>query len=259
MHMRRSGLKWIIVTVLIVLVGVAIFMFSPKRTAENEKITAAVVAGFIRPFQEIARAYEAKTGIKIDVTFSSAGRLCGQIINGAPFDIFLSADRERPDLLYSKAISEKPLIYVTGEVVLWSSNKDFCSHENWRSAICRPDVKKIAIPNPKTTVHGEVAQRVLRKENLWDLVESKLVYAPDIAQVFQWAATGAVDCAFCSNVHTYTEHGRKGCYYEMKDAPDVVYSACVIKNAKSHGPAQRFAMFLNSPEAEKIKKKYGYK
>ena len=115
-------------------------------------------------------------------------------------------------------------------------------------------MKKIAISNPETAVHGEIARKVLQEKGLWDLVVSKLVYAPDIAQVFQWASLGAVDAAFCSNTHTYTEQGKKGCYYEMKDTPDVVYSACVIKKAKRYELAKQFAMFLNSPDAEKIKK-----
>ncbi|MFA5181977.1 MAG: molybdate ABC transporter substrate-binding protein [Syntrophales bacterium] len=257
--MKRSKFKWNVVDVLMMAIGVVGFIFTPNQAVANQKITAAVVAGFIQTFQEIASAYEAKTGIKVEVTFSSAGRLYGQIINGAPYDIFLSADKERPDLLFGKAISEKPFIYAIGEVVLWSSKKDFCSSNNWQSALRQDGVKKIAIPNTKTAVHGEKAQKALQDAGLWDLVASRLVYAPDMAQVFQYASEGAVDAAFCSLALTYTEKGKKGCYYEMKEAPDVVYSACVLKRAKNPELARRFAAFLVSPEAEKIKKKYGYK
>jgi molybdate transport system substrate-binding protein len=257
--MKRSVFKKFVGNVLITVIGVAVSIFIPNQAAANEKINAAVVAGFIQPFQKIASAFEEKTGVKIEVTFTSAGRIYGQIINGAPYDIFLSADMERPELLYSKTVSEKPFIYARGEVILWSLNKNFCVSDNWRAALRQDGVKKIAIANPETAVHGERAKKALQDAGLWDFVASRLVYAPDLAQVFQYATEGAVDAAFCSHAHSYTERGEKGCYYEMKEAPDVVYSACVLKSAKNFELTNLFAAFLNSPEAEKIKKKYGYK
>jgi len=257
--MKRLKFKLVIADALIMVIGVAFFIFTPNQAVANEKISAAVVAGFIQTFQEIASAYEAKTGVKVEVTFSSAGKLYSQIINGAPYDIFLSADKERPDLLFGKAFSEKPFIYAIGETVLWSSNKNFCTSDNWLSALKKDGVKKIAIANPETAVHGERAQKALQDVGLWDLIATKLVYAPDLAQVFQWATEGAVDAAFCSLSHTYTEKGAKGCYYVVKEAPDVIFSACVLNSTKNRELAHQFAAFLNSPEAEKIKKKYGYK
>jgi molybdate transport system substrate-binding protein len=240
-------------------IGVVFFTFTPNQAMANEKISVAVVAGFIQTFQEIASTYEAKTGVKIEVTFSSAGKLYSQIINGAPYDIFLSADKERPDLLFGKEISEKPFIYAIGATVLWSSNKNFCSSNNWLSALKKDGVKKIAIVNPETGVHGERAKKVLQDAGLWNVIVPKIVYAPDMAQVFQWVTEGAVDAAFCPLALAYNEKGKKGCYYVINEASDVVYSACVIKNAKNIEHAHRFVAFLNSPEAEKIKKKYGYK
>ncbi len=257
--MRKLNLKWMSVFLPIMVIAATGSIFSPGSAAANEKINAAVVAGFIQPFQEIAAAFEEKTGVKIEVTFTSAGRIYGQIINGAPYDIFLSADTERPDLLHSKALSDKPFIYARGEVILWSSNKNFCASDNWRDALRQNDVKKIAIATPETAVHGEKAKKVLQDVGLWNFLTPRLVYAPDLAQVFQYAAEGAVDAAFCSHVHSYSEKGSKGCYYKIKEASDVVYSACVLKCAKNLELANRFAIFLNSPEAEKIKKKYGYK
>ncbi len=257
--MKRSILKCLAVDFLILSFSLSVFLLAPDKVSAGEKINVAVVAGFIQTFKEIASAYEAKMGIKIEVVFSSAGRLYAQIINGAPYDIFLSADQERPDLLYSEALCEKPFIYAIGEVVLWSANKNFCNLDNWHSAIRQDSVKKVAIVNPKTGVHGERAKKALQDAGLWDTVMRKMVYAPDMAQAFQYATEGAVDAAFCPLALAYTEKGKKGCYYEMKDALLVVYSACVLKNSKNLERAKQFASFLNSPEAEKIKKKYGYK
>ncbi len=255
--MERS--KRMYVYVLVFVMVCVNFMFMPGRAFADQKINAAVVAGFIMPFEEIAAAYEAKTGVKIVPTYTSAGRFYGQIVNGAPYDIFLSADRERPDLLHEKALCEKPFIYATGEVILWSSNRNFCTFHDWRSALMGKDVKKIAIANPETAVHGLRAKKALQDAGLWDSVVSRLVYAPDLSQVFQYASEGAVDAAFCSLAHAYTDQGKTGCYYEMKEVPPVVYSACVLKNAKDIERARHFAAFLVSTEAQNIKKKYGYK
>ena len=237
----------------------AVFLCAPDQARAEQKVNAAVVAGFIQTFQEIASAFEAQTGIKVDVSFSSAGRLYGQIVNGAPYDIFLSADTERPDLLYGKAITEKPFVYVVGAVVLWSSQRAFCASGDWRSALRRSGIRKIAIANPETGVHGDVAKKALEEAGLWTSLLPKLVYAQDMAQVFQYASEGTVDAAFCSRALTFSEKGKKGCYYEMKDAPAVVYSGCVIRKAQNHEAAERFAEFLLSPEVEKIKEKYRYK
>ena len=254
--MDRSKRMYMVVMVFVV-VSVQLMFLSGQAYADK-KITAAVVAGFIMPFGEIAAAYKAKTSVKIVPTYTSAGRFYGQIVNGAPYDIFLSADRERPDLLHEKALCEKPFVYAKGELVLWSSNRSFCDSPDWRSALARDGVKKIAIANPETAVHGGRAKRALEDAGLWNAVTPRLVYAPDLSQVFQFASEGAVDVAFCSLAHAYTDKGKTGCYYEMKGVPAVVYSACVLKNAKEIDRTRDFAAFLVSTEAETIKKKYGY-
>lgn len=246
--------------VLLVLTALAAcFIFIPESVYADQKIKAAVVAGFIQPFQEIASAFEKETGIKIEVTFTSAGKFYAQIINGAPYDIFLSADKERPDLLHGKALCTKPFVYATGEVVLWSSKKDFCAAGNWRDALRQDGVKKIAIASPKTAVYGASAQTAMKDNGLWNDIEPKLVTTQDLAQVFQYATMDAVDAGFCNLGQAYSEKGRKGCYYEMKEAPVVVHSACVLTKAENPELANRFAAFLNSSVAEKIKRKYGYK
>jgi len=257
--MRKLNLKWMSLFLLIMVVAATGSIFSPGSAAANEKINAAVAAGFIQPFQEIASVFEQQNGVKIEVTFSSAGKFYAQIINGAPYDIFLSADRERPDLLYGKTLCIKPFVYAVGEVVLWSSKKEFCTSENWRAALKQEGIKRIAIANPQIAVYAASAKKALEDAGLWNDIAPKFVNTEDLAQVFQYAVLGAVDAGFINLFQAHSENGRKGCYYEMKEAPIAVHSACVLKNAKNIELANRFAAFLNSPDAEKIKKKYGYK
>ncbi|MBN1383194.1 MAG: molybdate ABC transporter substrate-binding protein [Deltaproteobacteria bacterium] len=252
------SIRFIKVISIFVIAGV-FFVLLSKCVYADKKINAAVVAGFMKPFREIAAAFEKETGIKINVAFTSAGRLYGQIINGAPYDIFLSADQQRPDLLFGKALCSKPFIYAIGEVVLWSSNREFCASGDWREALKQNGTKKIAIANPQTAVYGASAQRALKDTGLWNDIEPRLVTTEDLALVFQYATLGAVDAGFCALAHAYSEEGREGCYCEMKDAPVVIHAACVLKKARNPELADRFGAFLISPTAEKIKKKYGYK
>ena len=257
--MKESGMTLRIVNYLIEIIGIAFIVLMPNSVQAQQKISAAVVAGLIQPFQEIAAAFEQETGIKIEATFSSAGRFYAQILNGAPYDIFISADVERPRLLYGKALCSKPFAFATGEVVLWSSKKDFCMADDWRDALRQSKIKKIALANPQVAVYGASAQKALVEAGLWEDIEPKLVTTQDLAQVFQYAAMEAVDAGFCNLGQASSEKGRKGCYYSMKEAPVVVHSACVLTGARNRELTERFAAFLSSPEAREIKRKYGYK
>ncbi len=244
---------------LVVMICVVVLMGTPGAVLAQEKIRAAVVAGLITPFQEMASAFERETGIAIEATFSSAGKFYAQILNGAPYDIFICADEERPDLLYGKALCAKPFVFATGEVVLWSSQKDFCQAANWRDALRQKKIKKIALANPNVAVYGASAKKALMEAGLWEGIEPKLVTPQDLAQVFQYATMGAVDAGFCNMGQASSDNGRRGCYYPLKEAPAVIHSACVLTGARNRELTQRFAAYLSSPAARDIKRKYGYK
>lgn len=235
------------------------FMMSVQAYAADQKITAGVAANFIVPFNEISSLFEKQTGIKVEPVFSSSGKLYAQITSGAPFDIFLSADEERPGKLYKEGLAEKPAVYAKGQVVLWSADRKICSAKNWVSAVRSGEIKKIALANPETAPYGASAMEALKAAGVADELKDRLVYPQDIGQAFQYASTGAVDAGFCALSSALSEEGKKGCWLPMDQAPQVVQSMCIIKKAPGKKAAQRFAEFLLSPEAIKIKDRYGYK
>ncbi len=237
---------------------VSILFFSLPVFAE-EKITAGVAANYIQTFKELSAAFEAKTGVKVEATFTSSGTLYTQVSNGAPYDIFLSADEERPARLFKDGFVEKPFTYAEGQVILWSAKKDFCKSKDWTLALKNENIKKIAMANPDTAPYGMAAMKALQKTGLYDLIKPKIVNSQDIAQTFQYASTEAVDAGFCAFSAYYSEKGRAGCYYKIMEAPSVIQSACVLKSSKNLKAAQKFAAFLVSKEAVKIKEKYGYR
>ncbi len=237
---------------------ISVLLFSlPVFT--KEKITVGVAANYIKTFQELAASFEAKTGIKVEGTFTSSGTLYTQISNGAPYDLFLSADEERPARLFKDGLAEKPFTYAEGQVILWSAKKDFCKNKDWSLALKNESIKKIAIANPETAPYGMAAMKALQKAGLYDSLKPKLVNSQDIAQAFQYASTEAVDAGFCAFSAYFSEKGKAGCYYKIKEAPSILQSACVLKSSKNAENAQKFAAFLVSKEAVKIKEKYGYK
>ncbi len=243
--------QWIVVLVLITLV-------SPLYAFAQDKISVAVAANFISAFKEIAADFEDKTGVKVEATFASTGSLYNQIRNGAPYDVFLSADEERPALLEKEGWTDGTFIYTRGKVILWSADKAFCKAATWQEALKSNSIKKIAIAKVLISPYGVGTKAALQKAGLWDALLPKVVHAQDIAQSFQYAAPGAVDAGFCSMSATSTPQGQGGCYYVIAEAPVITQFACVSKKAKNPVCAELFATFLMSDHANKIKKKYGY-
>ncbi len=225
----------------------------------EEKISVAVAANFISAFKEIATDFETKTKIKVEATFSSTGNLYSQIVSGAPYDLFLSADEERPAILSKDGLAEKPFVYARGQVILWSANKDFCKTATWQDALKNDRIKKIAIANPLTAPYGAAAKVALQKTGLWNNFERKLVNAQDIAQSFQYASTSAVDAGFCSMSATASPEGKRGCFFVVPQAPDIIQSACILKRTKNRDAVEKFVEFLSSPAARIIKVKFGYR
>lgn len=250
---RPGGIdRWVLIIVMTITL-----IWSPSLDA-GEKLVIGVAANFILPFEEMARAFEQKTAIKVEATYTSSGNLYGQIINGAPYDLFLSADEVRPKILLDKGLAEKPFIYARGRVVLWTLQEELCKAGNWRDALMMPKVKRVAIANPETAPYGTASATALKTAGLWPAVEQRLVYAQTIAQAFQYAHTGAVDAGFCAFSSTFSEQGRRGCTLLVEGAPDVIQSACILRRTQYAGVAERFAAFLISDQADAIKRKYGY-
>jgi molybdate transport system substrate-binding protein len=254
--MKKKNFKWAAAAAVIVLLVVAVI--NPFKSLNEKKLSIAVVAGFMQPFSELAAEFEKKTGIKIEATYSSAGKLYSKVINGAPYHKIL-ADEERANRLFSGGYGDEPFVYAKGEVVLWTARKDLCGAADWRDVIRRKDVKKIAIANPEIAVYGMSAKMALLKTGLLKTVESRIIQSPDLAQVFQYATTEAVDAGFCNLFQAYSDKGKAGCFYRMEQAPPVIHSASVLKKSGNRESALLLADYLVSTEAEKIKNKYGFK
>jgi len=219
-------------------------------------LKAAVAANFIAPFQEIAAAFEAQSKIKVEPTYASTGNLYAQIINGAPYDVFLSADEKAPGSLFEKGACEKPFVYATGRVVLWG--KKFCGAKDWKEALRTKGINKIAIANPVTAPYGSAAETALMKSGMWGDLNGRLVTAQNVGQSFQYAVSGGTDGSFCALSAALSKAGSGGCWYVIPEAPPITQAACLVKRKAGNKESSSFLIFLNSPKATEIKKRYGY-
>ena len=246
-------------TYILILTLILSILTMPLNVLAQDKISVAVASNYISAFKEIAVDFEAKTQIKVEATFSSTGNLYSQIVSGAPYDLFLSADEERPAILSKDGLTEKPFVYARGQVILWSANKDFCKAATWQDALKNDRIKKIAIANPLTAPYGAAAKKALEKVGMWNSLQTKLVNAQDIAQSFQYASTSAVDAGFCAMSAKVSPDGEKGCFYVVGEAPGIIQSACILKRTTNRAAVEKFTAFLVSPEAQKNKMKFGYR
>ncbi|KAF1073727.1 molybdate ABC transporter substrate-binding protein [Halodesulfovibrio sp. MK-HDV] len=230
---------------------------SLPANAQAANLIIAQAANFMPAMQEIIPAFEKETGIKVQATYTSTGKLYGQIISGAPFDMFLAADTLRPEKLFAENLVQEPFIYAKGRIVLWTRNEKLCG-KSWKESISSPDVTHIAIANTETAPYGTVAKIALEKEQLWTTIQPKLAIGQSISQVFQYVATRAADAGFCAYSYMFTPEGKNGCFVPVKEAPMVIQKACILKSTPNKQAAEKFAAFLGSPTVTAIKSKYGY-
>ena len=239
--------------------GLALILFMTTSALAAESLNVAVAAAFKRPFTEIARRFEAGSPIRVEATFASTGTLYSQIVNGALYDVFLAADDKRPQDLHEKGLAGPPAVYARGRVVLWTTREELCRAGDWKSALRHAGVRKIAIVSSATSPYGGAAESALRNGGLWDAVKPRFVYAQDVTQAFQYVYAGAAAAGFCALSDAISVVGGEGCRFDVQEAPPVEHSACVLKRSKNGEAARLFMRFLQAPEAEEIKRSYGYR
>ena len=154
-----------------------------SAAADDESILVAVASNFSRTASELAARFEDDTGIEVRLSTGSTGKLYAQVLNGAPFDLFLAADPDRPALLEAAGRAESRFTYAVGSLVVWSATAGDC-----RKALS--EARRVALANPDTAPYGRAAREYLQDAGLWESVAARAVYGENIAQALQFVATG---------------------------------------------------------------------
>ena len=246
----------------LVLITIFLSLFSLSAGAYAETISVAVAANVQYAFDELRAAFKQETGNDAVGTINSSGKFVAQISNGAPFDVFVSADMEFPEKLYKDGMTTAaPKVYAYGALVVWTTkNIDLTQ---WQAALTANQTTHIGVANPKAAPYGRETMKVFNALKLEQTLQPKLVFGESIAQTNQYIYSGAVDLGFTAkSVVLSPEMQGKG---KWVDVPKTLYQpiaqgAVVLTYGRDHHAktAQQFYDFLYSAKARAIFERYGY-
>ena len=237
---------------------VIVIFFALSLSADTIKVAVAANMSYAMP-SIIKSFHKIYPNIKVEILLGSSGKLFAQVKNGAPFDIFLSANMKYPNALYKEKLCiTKPKVYAYGALSLLSSQKrDF---SKGLDILKEKYIQKIAIANPKTAPYGKAAIEVLKKIGLYNSLKDKFIYAQSVAQVTTYAIIAA-DIGFVAKSSLFSPHMqryKKG--INWINIPVSLYTPIKqgIVLLKDNNSAKKFYDFIFSKKAKKILVEYGY-
>lgn len=230
-----------------------------SNSKEEKGLLIATAANMQFAMADIAKAFEEDTHINCNIISSSSGKLTAQIIAGAPYDVFVSADAKYPAQVFQKGLAIAPARkYAQGKLILWSNTLDSIPS---LASLQHSSIEKIALANPKTAPYGKAAQSVLQILGLEESLKGKLVFGESIAQVNRFIERKNATIGFTTiaTIHTDLLKGQ-GVYYLIPDSlyQPIEQSAIVIKG-KQEAKAKSFYEYLFSERSKAILAGYGYK
>jgi molybdate transport system substrate-binding protein len=218
-------------------------------------VTVAVASNFKSTATQLASRFLEESGNAVRLSSGSTGKLYTQIVNGAPFDVFLAADAERPTLLEEGgfAVQGSRFTYATGSLVLFSTRVTDCM-----AALKDGSAGFVAIANPATSPYGKAARQFLAGENLLEVVSARTVYGENITQAWQFAFTGNAVVGFAARAQMHLAPGEPTCSYEIPGSThDPLQQQAVLLDADNKA-ARAFLEFLRSAIAGEIIRQDGY-
>lgn len=226
--------------------------------AEGEEILVAAAANLTDAFGEVGRRFTERTGVRVTFSFGATADLAKQIENGAPFDVFASADVARVDELARKGLlaGETCAVYARGRLVLWvppGGTARVVRLEDLAGA----GVTRVALARPEAAPYGRAAVEALRASGVWERVEPKVVYSQSVAQAKQFASSGNADAAFLPRS---LAKGGEGTSVEVEGrlhAP-IDQAVGVVRASAKRDAAKRFVEFVLSEEGRAALKGFGY-
>lgn len=243
---------------------VALLLLLAGSFVSAQEITVAAAADMSAALPKLVAAYTKKSGQTVKLSFGASGNLTNQIRNGAPFDIFFSADEEYPQQLIAEKLAVKGTLYryAVGRLVFWiSSDSPLDLSKQGINALLDPSVKKISIANPATAPYGRAAEATLRHYGIYDQIASRLVVGENVSQAAQFVESGNAQAGLIALSHALAPAMKdKGRYWPVPlDAyPTLNQAAVVLAKSKEPDAARKFLEFLRTPEATSLLTSYGF-
>lgn len=232
--------------------------------AEQRPIAVAVAANMRPAFEEIASRFQARNpGVEVKASYGSSGNFFAQIANGAPFDLFLSADAEFPARVVEKGLADgSPFTYAYGKLVVWIPKGSKLDLDGkGLAALTDAAVQKIAIANPEVAPYGRAAKAALEKAGLWKQLESRIVMGQSVSQTAQFVQSGNAQAGFLplsmARSPPLSDEGRAwpvppSSYQRIEQA------GVVVKGARQAALARELAAFITSDGAKDVLARLGY-
>lgn len=225
-----------------------------------EQALVAVAANFIGPFREVAMEFEKTTGHTVQIASGSSGNFYSQIKNGAPFNVFFSADNERPKLLEEEGLGVKGnrFTYAIGRLVLWSPDPSLVKGEDTLRSV---SFKRLAIANPKTAPYGVAALQAMQKLGVWESVQPRIVMGESLGQTMGFIESGNAELGFLalSQVLDKKVKGNGSRWDVPNDLHEPIQQDVVLLTKGKDNPAAKALMeYMGGPQAKAIIERYGY-
>jgi molybdate transport system substrate-binding protein len=225
-----------------------------------EQVQVAVAANFVPPFKEIAAEFQKATGHSAQLSAGSSGKFYAQIRNGAPFEVFFSADDERPKLLEQEGLGVKGsrYTYAVGRLILWSPDPQLVKGEETLRA---DGYKHLAMANPKTAPYGAAAMQAMKNLKVWDRLQSKIVQGENLGQTSGFIESGNAEVGFLalSQVLDPALKG-KGSRWDVPTSlhDPIAQDVLLLVKGESNPAAKALLEFVRSPQGLQIIERYGY-
>lgn len=237
--------------------GVVISLAIPARA---DQVTSAVAANFLPAFRSIAIEFERATGHQVQAIPGSSGRFYGQIRNGAPFDVFFSADQERPQRLEDEgfAVRGSRFTYAIGRLVLWSPDSELVTGE---TTLRSGRFKYVAMANPQLAPYGAAAQQVMIKLGLWNRLQPRIVRGESLGQTMGFITSGNAQMGFVAlsqvvNPPMNPGGSRWEIPFDLYDPID--QDAVLLAKGRSNVAARALLEYVRGPDARRIIERFGY-
>lgn len=229
----------------------------------SQELTVAAAADLRPALEEISAKFKAESGITLRVSYGSSGNFFQQLQNGAPFDVFLSANVDYPKKLEQAGLVASGTYYefARGRIVLmvlYSSKIDLTEGLH---ALLTPAVKKIAIANPSHAPYGQAAVAAIKSMGIYDWVAPHLVMGENISEAASFVLSGAADAGIVAKSLALSPAAAKRIKFAdipAKDYPPLLQAMVVMKSSKNRPTATRFARFIQSDAAKRVLTEYGF-
>ena len=237
-------------------------MWLPAAAGAAE-IKVAAAADLTFAFQDVAARFQEQTGNSIELSYGSSGNFFAQIQNGAPFDLFFSADVGYPKKLEAAGLIEPGTIYeyASGKLVIWVPNASKLDLNRGLAELLDPGIRKIAIANPQHAPYGVAAVAAMRHAAVYDKIKSKLVLGENISQTAEFIQSDNADAGILAlSLALAPAMKDKGRYVEIPatDYPPIIQAAAILKSSRNQQLANQFMKFIKQPDTIALMARYGF-